>query len=323
MPGFDVNRQARLAADLKAEAKRLGFDACGISRAERLDDDARRLEQWLSDGRHASMSWMERNFEKRVDPTRLVEGARTVISVLHNYFQGLPQTEDPEVGLISRYAWNDDYHEVMKDRLYQLFAWLDDQVGGVGGRVFVDSAPVLDKAWAARSGLGWIGKHSNLINRNLGSYFFIGEMIVDVPFPADSPTSDHCGTCTRCIDACPTQAILAPRVVDAARCISYLTIEHREDDIPNELGAMMGRWIYGCDVCQEVCPWNKFAKETRESRYQPREDVRDVALRQWQELDIDAFRRRFKGSPVKRAKFEGFKRNVRIALQNTSRVEAR
>lgn len=316
MPGFDINSQARLAADLKAEALRLGFTACGISRAERLDEEARRLEQWLGEGRHATMSWMENHFEKRVDPRRLVEGAQTVVSVLHNYYQGIPQPDAADVGLVSRYAWNDDYHDVMKERLRLLFSWLDERVGGVGGRVFVDSAPVLDKVWAAKSGLGWTGKHSNLINQKLGSFFFIGEMIVDVPLPADSPTSDHCGTCTRCIDACPTQAIYEPHRVDASRCISYLTIEHRRDDIHPDLQALMGRWVYGCDICQDVCPWNKFARATDESHYLPRQNVRDVGLEEWEELDIEEFRERFRRSPVKRAKFDGFKRNVRIARGN-------
>ena len=316
MPGFDINAQARLATALKSEALRLGFDACGISKAMRLDEEAIRLERWLLDDRHGTMSWMERNFDKRVDPSRLVEGAQTVVSVLHNYYQPLPQPETPSTALVSRYAWNDDYHDVMKERLFELFAWLDEAAGGVGGRVFVDSAPVLDKAWAERSGLGWIGRHSNLLNQKLGSFFFIGEMIVDVPLPQDARTTDHCGSCTRCIDACPTDAIYEPYAVDANRCISYLTIEHREDDIPDDLQRGMGRWIYGCDICQEVCPWNKFAKATAERRYWPRQGIRDTSLDDWEELELDDFRRRFKGSPIKRAKFVGFQRNVRIAKQN-------
>ena len=318
MPGFDVNSRARLSAALKTEAARLGFDGCGVSVAERLDSEARRLEQWLHAGRHGTMSWMERNFDKRVDPTCLVAGAQSVISVLHNYYQPLDQPADPATGLISRYAWNDDYHDVMKEKLFQLFSWLDQEVGGISGRVFVDSAPVLDKAWAARSGLGWVGKHSNLINQRMGSFFFIGEMIVDVPLPPDARTADHCGSCTRCIDACPTDAIYEPYAVDATRCISYLTIEHREDDIPSHVSALTGRWIYGCDICQDVCPWNKFARPTHEARYMPREGVRDVSLQEWEELDLEGFRSRFRGSPVKRAKFDGFRRNVRIATVNAA-----
>jgi epoxyqueuosine reductase len=259
---------------------------------------------------------MEQNFEKRVDPTLLVEGAKSVVSVLHNYFQGPRSRDEMSAPLISRYAWNDDYHEVMKERLYRLFAWLDRAVGGAGGRVFVDSAPVLDKAWAARSGLGWIGKNANLLRRDLGSFFFIGEMIVDVPLLPDAPAEDHCGSCTRCIDACPTGAIYEPRAVDSTRCISYLTIEHRGDAIPGELHPLMGQWIYGCDICQDVCPWNKFARLTHEPRYQPREGVRGIPIREWAELDLEEFRRRFRGSPVKRAKYEGLMRNIRIAASN-------
>ncbi|QXD13996.1 tRNA epoxyqueuosine(34) reductase QueG [Rhodocaloribacter litoris] len=318
MPGFDEQAQARLARALKQEAARLGFDACGIARAERLDEEARRLEQWLARGYHGTMYWMERHFDKRTDPRRLVDGARSVISVLHNYYQPVEQPQRPTAGKISRYAWGDDYHEVMKEKLYRLYAWLDEQAGGIHGRAFVDSAPVMDKAWARRSGLGWIGKHTNLINRSLGSYFFLGELIVDVPLPPDGPVPDYCGTCTRCLDACPTDAIVQPYVVDANRCISYLTIEHRGDDIPEDLRPGMGTWIFGCDVCQDVCPWNKFKRPASEPRYAPRPGLTDTELREWVELDLEEFRRRFRKSPVKRAKLEGFLRNVRIALENAA-----
>ena len=315
MPGFDEHAQRRLARALKEEARRLGFDACGISAAERLDEEAVRLEQWLLDGRHGTMGWMERNYEKRVDPRRLVDGARTVISVLETYYQPVEHPDDEAVGKISRYAWGDDYHTVMKEKLYRLYHWLDEAVGGLHGRAFVDSAPVLDKAWAQRSGLGWIGKHTNLINRDLGSFFSIGELIVDVPLPADGPVPDYCGTCTRCIDACPTDAIYRPYAVDANRCISYLTIEHREDDVPAELQAKLNGWIFGCDICQDVCPWNKFKRPTREPRYLPRPGVVDTELREWIELDLERYRERFRKTPVKRAKFEGFLRNVRMAME--------
>ena len=301
-------------ADLKAEARRLGFTACGISRAERLDDEARRLEQWLREGRQATMSWMENHFEKRVDPTRLVEGAQTVVSVLHNYYQGIPQPDAEKVGLVSRYAWNDDYHDVMKERLRLLFSWLDERVGGVGGRVFVDSAPVLDKAWAARSGLGWIGKHSNLINQNLGSFFFIGELIIDVDLDTDDPVEDYCGSCTRCIDACPTDAIYEPYAVDANRCISYLTIENRTDEIPRRFHPQLENWVFGCDICQEVCPWNKFKQVTSEERFLPRDGMTNTSLEAYAEIDIDEYRERFRKTPVKRAKFDGFMRNVNAAI---------
>ncbi len=314
MPGFDLHAQTRLAADLKAEAARLGFDACGISQAERLDEEARRLEAWLLDGMNASMGWMGNHFDKRVDPRKLVEGAQSVVSVLHNYYVPVERGGGPGAGKISRYAWGDDYHDVMKEKLFLLFRWLDERVGGVGGRVFVDSAPVLDKAWARRSGLGWQGKNANLLNRSLGSFFFIGEMIVDVPLPADGPMPDYCGRCTRCIDACPTDAIVQPQVVDARRCLSYATIEHGGGSLPPEVLGRQEGWIYGCDICQDVCPWNKFARPTGEPRYAPREGLPDTDLQEWLELDLESFRRRFKGSPVKRAKYEGFMRNVDAAL---------
>ncbi len=314
MPGFDEGARERLTRSLKEEAARLGFEGCGVARAERLDEEAARLERWLLDGLHASMGWMENHFEKRVDPRRLVEGAQTVISVLHVYHQGGEQPADPEIGRISRYAWGDDYHEVMKEKLFRLYAWLDAEAGGISGRAFVDSAPVMDKAWAARSGLGWQGKHTNLINRNLGSYFFIGELIVDVPLSPDGPTGDYCGRCTRCIDACPTGAIYRPYAVDANRCISYLTIENREAHIPE--GYAPHSWIFGCDICQDVCPWNKFRKTTREGRYLPREGVTDTRLEEWLEIDLEAFRERFRNTPVKRARYEGFLRNVRAAVRD-------
>jgi epoxyqueuosine reductase len=330
MPGFDTHAQERLARALKAEALRLGFDACGISRAVRLDAEAERLEQWLLEGRHASMRWMEGHFEKRVDPRLLVEGARSVVSVLHSYYQpesaggGLPPgPEGAGVGRISRYAWGDDYHEVLKEKLFALFAWLEAEVGEVNGRAFVDSAPVMDKAWAARSGLGWIGKSTMLLSPRLGTYCFVGELIVDVPLAPDGPIPDHCGSCTRCLDACPTGALDAPYQIDANRCISYLTIEHRGAELPAGMDSEIGDWIFGCDVCQDVCPWNKFKKPTEEPRFLPREGVTDTELQEWVELDLEAFRQRFRKSPVKRAKFEGFQRNVRAALANALRQRQR
>ena len=316
MPGFDQHAKEELTQDLKAEAERLGFDACGASKAEMLDEEAFDLEAWLLDGHHGTMDWMERHFDKRVDPTELVEGAESVISVLHNYYQPVEHPDDPTVGKISRYAWGDDYHQVMKEKLYLLFEWLDDRVKGAGGRAFVDSAPVLDKAWAKRSGLGWQGKHSNILNREMGSFFFIGELIVDVPLAYDDPMPDYCGSCTRCIDACPTDAIYEPYAVDANRCISYLTIEHDGHDIPEALQPDMHNWIFGCDICQDVCPWNKFKYATDEPRYLPREGVTDTDLREWGELNLEEYRKRFKDSPVERPTFEGFKRNVRVALDN-------
>ena len=320
MPGFDASARERLTRDLKAEARRLGFDACGVSQAGPLDDEARRLDAWLNAGHHATMGWMADHFDKRIDPRKLVDGARSVVSVLHNYYQPEAPRTDAAAGRIARYAWGDDYHDVLWERLARLFEWLRERVGDVHGRAFVDSAPVMDKAWAQRAGLGWIGRHSNLLNRELGSYFFLGELIVDVALTPDGPASDHCGSCTRCIDACPTDAITEPYVVDAGRCISYLTIEHRGEHAPDAPLAEVGNWIYGCDVCQDVCPWNKFKRATDEPRYHPREGVTGTDLREWLELDLAAFRARFKGSPVKRAKLDGFLRNVRVAIENAARV---
>lgn len=305
------------AQAIKKEALRLGFEACGISKAEHLDEEALRLESWLNAGHHGSMTWMERNFEKRTDPRKLVDGAKSVISVIHNYYQPTLHNNDPAVGKISRYAWGDDYHDVLKERLFLLFEWIKEQIGDINGRAFVDSAPVLDKAWAQRSGLGWIGKHTNLINKSLGSFFFIGELILDLELTADGPVPDHCGSCTRCIDACPTDAIFEPYAVDANRCISYLTIEHRADDIPVQLQANLENWIFGCDICQDVCPWNKFKKPTQEQRYLPREGIVDTRLEEWIELDLEAFRKRFRKNPVKRTKYEGFMRNVRMVRNQT------
>lgn len=311
---------AAIKSALKQHAARLGFEACGVSRAVRLDDEARRLDAWLLEGRHASMNWMTGHYEKRIDPRRLVHGARSVISVLHTYYQEeASPPSDPALGRISRYAVGEDYHIVVKDRLYELFECLREEAGPVEGRAFTDSAPVMDKAWAQRSGLGWIGKHTNLLRRESGSWFFIGELIVDLDLPPDDPATDYCGSCTRCLDACPTQAIYRPYAVDANRCISYTTIEHRGDDIPSDIAAGHDNWIFGCDICQEVCPWNKFRKETRESRYTVRPGTTTTPLDEWEELDLETFRERFRYSPVKRAKLDGFKRNVRIAQANRER----
>ena len=316
---MDTARQYAVA--IKDEALRLGFDACGISRAQRLDEEAVRLETWLNQGRHGTMDWMARNFEKRVDPRELVEGAKSVISVIQNYYIPITHSEDGAAGKISRYAWGDDYHDVLKEKLYALFNWIQSNIGEVGGRAFVDSAPVLDKVWAQRSGLGWIGKHTNLINQRIGSYFFIGELIIDLDLEPDGPVPDHCGTCTRCIDACPTDAIYQPYAVDANRCISYLTIEHREDDIPITLQARLENWIFGCDICQDVCPWNKFKRPTKEPRYAPRDGMVDTRIEEWVELDLEAFRKKFRKNPVKRTKYEGFMRNVRMVQENTEKSE--
>jgi epoxyqueuosine reductase len=321
-----MSDREHLSRELKAEARRLGFDGCGISRAEHLDLEARRLEQWLASGRHASMRWMENHFDKRVDPRRLVHGAQSVVSLIHSYYQPEPDARSPRaddiaMGRVSRYAWGDDYHAVLKEKLFLLFEWLRATAGDVQGRVFVDSAPVMDKVWAARSGLGWVGKSTMLLNRTHGTFFFVGEMIVDIDLPPDGPVPDSCGSCTRCIDACPTGALDEPYQIDSNRCISYLTIEHRGERLPELMESEIGNWIFGCDICQDVCPWNKFKQPTDEDRFLPREGVVGTALEDWAELDIEEYRRRFKDSALKRPKYSGLKRNVEVALRNSVAAE--
>jgi len=321
MPTPSDPERRRLKRALKEEGLRLGFDAIGIARAERLSAEARRLETWLGDGMHGTMGWMERNVDKRVDPRELVPGARTVISVLENYYHAVEPPTSDRVARVSRYARGADYHTVIRKRLKSLLAWLDVEAGGVSGRVFVDSAPIMDKAWAARAGLGWIGKHTNLINRHIGSWFFIGELIVDVDLEPDSPVADMCGTCTRCIEACPTGAIVEPYRLDGRKCISYLTIEHHEDDIDPELQRLTGRWIFGCDVCQEVCPWNKFAKASDRHEYAPGPATADEVPETWLQLSESEFHDRFQESPIKRTGWHGLRRNARIAAENNARTE--
>ncbi len=316
MPEENSLSGSELKRALVKESRRLGFDAIGISRAERLSEEAGRLREWLAAGKHGTMRWMEAHLEKRIDPRELVPGAQSIISVIQNYYKPCKSSGDSHVGRISRYAWGDDYHDVMREGLTQLLDWLDRTGGAVSGRVFVDSAPVMDKAWAARAGIGWIGKHSNLINRSMGSWFFIGELIVDIELEPDHPVSDLCGSCTRCIEACPTDALNEPYSVDANLCISYLTIEHREDDFPDELQKGIGNWIFGCDICQDVCPWNKFSRPSTESRYEPRPGTLDSSLETWSTMDEETFQERFRKSPVKRTKWMGFQRNVRVAQGN-------
>ena len=327
MPGYDP---ARLARDVRADALRIGFDGVGIARAERLDAEARRLEAWLAAGRHGgtsgAMAWMERNFDKRIDPRELVPGARSVVSVFASYWQNTPATpaaSGPDApARVARYAWGDDYHDVLKEKLAELFDALDARAGGAGGRAFVDSAPVMDKAWAQRAGLGWQGKNTNLLTRSHGSFVFLGELIVDVPLEPDAPfTADHCGSCTRCLDACPTGALDAPYQIDAECCISYWTIEARGGAAPPaDLAKQFGTWAFGCDVCQDVCPWTRFSKPTTDARFLPRPGTTDTPLADWAELDLDQFRARFRKSPVKRATFDGWARNVRQAMENAGRA---
>ena len=294
---------------IKGEAKRLGFLSCGISRAEFLEEEAPLLEIWLNNGCHGEMSYMENHFDKRLDPTKLVDGAKSVISLTLNYYSDELQL-DLAAPKISRYAYGEDYHSVIKSKLGLLIESIQEHIGEVNGRAFVDSAPVLDKVWAKKSGLGWIGKNSNLISKKAGSFFFLAELIIDLDLEYDvAPVADHCGTCTRCIDACPTEAIVAPYVVDGSKCISYLTIELKSE-IPAEFKGKMDNWMFGCDICQDVCPWNKFSVLHTEPAFIPHHDLLGINSAEWQDITQDTFNKVFKNSAVKRTKFKGLKRNI-------------
>ena len=294
---------------IKAEALKLGFMFCGISKAGFLEEEAPRLENWLKNGFNAEMSYMENHFDKRLDPRKLVDGAKSVISLALNYYTDQKQ-KDPFAPKISQYAFGDDYHAVIKEKLNLLMAIIQDEIGEVSGRSFVDSAPVLDKVWAKKAGLGWIGKHTNLINKNSGSFFFLAELILDLDLEYDSaPTKDHCGTCTKCIDACPTDAIVDPYVVDGSRCISYLTIELK-NELPVEFKGKMDNWMFGCDVCQDVCPWNKFSKQHTEPRLNPLTGILEMSKTDWTDLTQEIFTELLKISPIKRTKYAGLMRNI-------------
>ena len=301
-----VNKE-KVTALIKEEAKRLGFISCGVSKAEFLEEDAPRLENWLNKNMNGEMSYMENHFDKRLDPTKLVEGSKSVISLLLNYYP--EETQGDDVLKISKYAYGQDYHHIIKSKLRELQEFMTDTIGEVGGRAFVDSAPVLDKAWAAKSGLGWIGKNSNLITQRVGSFYFIAELIVDIDLAYDTAVTDHCGTCTACIDACPTQAIVDPYVVDGSKCISYFTIELK-NEIPVEVKDKFDDWIFGCDVCQDVCPWNKFSKPHQEPLFNPHPDLLSMTKKDWEEITEDVFRKVFQKSAVKRTKFSGLQRNI-------------
>jgi epoxyqueuosine reductase len=292
---------------IKSEAKRLGFMSCGISKAEFLQEEASRLESWLKKNMHGEMSYMENHFDKRLDPTKLVDGSKSVISLLLNYFPSEKQNETTYK--ISKYSYGTDYHFVIKDKLKDLLKYIQTEIGEVEGRAFVDSAPVLDKAWAAKSGLGWIGKNSNLLTKQVGSFYFIAELIVDLQLEYDAVVTDHCGSCTACIDTCPTQAIVAPYKVDGSKCISYFTIELKEE-LPTSLKGQFDDWMFGCDVCQDVCPWNKFSKSHNEPLFNPHPDLLGMNKKDWQEITKETFDEIFRKSAVKRTKFEGLKRNI-------------
>ena len=293
---------------IKNEAKRLGFLSCGISKADFLEEEAPRLEQWLNKNMHGEMQYMENHFDKRLDPTKLVEDSKSVVSLLLNYFP-TNEPQDKTAPKISKYAYGDDYHFVIKEKLKRLLEFIYEEIGEVSGRAFVDSAPVLDKAWAAKSGLGWVGKNSNLITKDTGSFYFIAELIIDLPLNYDNPTTDHCGTCTACIDACPTKAIVDPYVVDGSKCISYFTIELK-NELPSSMKGSFDNWMFGCDICQDVCPWNRFSKAHSEPLFNPKDKLLSMSKSEWEEITEELFQEIFKKSAVKRTKFSGLTRNI-------------
>jgi epoxyqueuosine reductase len=303
------NNAAKYSQMIKDEALRLGFMQCGIAKADFLEEEAPRLENWLKENRHGQMAYMENHFDKRLDPRLLVEDARSVISLSLNYYPQEGQ-HDPEAPKISKYAYGMDYHTVIKDKLFELLSFIEEEIGAVSGRAFVDSAPVLDRAWAKRAGIGWVGKNSNIISKKSGSFFFLAELIIDLELEYDNPfVTDHCGSCTRCIDACPTEAILSPAVIDATKCISYLTIELREE-IPKTFDDQMENWMFGCDICQDVCPWNRFSVPHTEPRFAPGEQLLQMKKEDWLDITEDVFKQIFKNSAVKRTKFKGLVRNI-------------
>ena len=297
-----------------SKAQELGFFYCGFSKAGFLEEEAPKLENWLKNNHQGKMSYMENHFDKRLDPTKLVPGSKSVISLLFNYATEASQ-KDPDAPKVSKYAFGEDYHYIVKERLVQLFEFLNESIGTVEGRAFVDSAPVMDKAWAKKSGLGWIGKNSNLIHPKEGSFFFIAELITDLEFDQDPVMKDYCGTCTKCIDHCPTDAIIEPYVVDGSKCISYLTIELKDELLPSEFKGKMDNWAFGCDVCQDVCPWNRFSKPHNESRLQ-NPKLLDFTKKDWMDLNEETYRELLKRSPMKRTKFRGLKRNLRFVNPN-------
>ncbi|HEY0680672.1 MAG TPA: tRNA epoxyqueuosine(34) reductase QueG [Chitinophagaceae bacterium] len=305
-----MNKWQQNTKQIKEEAFRLGFEACNVAKAQPLDDEARRLENWLKNGYQGGMQYMENHFEMRVDPRKLVPGAESVIVLLLNYYPSLQQTSSPK---ISKYAYGLDYHEVIKEKLRQLLQFIRDNIGEVNGRGFVDSAPVLERSWAQRSGLGWIGKNGNLITKQKGSFFFIATLITDLKLEYDDPfAKDYCGSCRKCIEACPTDAILEDKVIDGSRCISYFTIELKEMMIPENMQGKFQDWMFGCDICQDVCPWNRFSSPTNEPAFTPIPEILNLTTREWEALTEESFKKIFRNSPLKRAKHSGIVRNLKF-----------
>jgi epoxyqueuosine reductase len=296
---------------VKSVAGNLGFDFCGIARAVPLDDDARKLESWLGNGLQGTMHYMENHFDLRVNPQKLFPGAKSVITLLHNYYPD--QLQDPHSPKVSKYAYGKDYHAVIRHKLNHFLALLKEEIGEIHGRGFVDSAPVLERTWAVRSGLGWVGKNGNLINKNQGSFLFIATLVVDIELKYDDPfAKDFCGSCRKCIDACPTEAILEGKVIDGSKCISYYTIELKEALIPEEARGKMENWIFGCDICQDVCPWNRFSKPTKETAFKPIPEILNLDASEWEQMSEEKFEAVFRESPLKRPRYTGIKRNLRF-----------
>ncbi len=293
---------------IKREALRLGFDSCGLSKAEMLSDEARILEAWLNQNLHGKMSYMANHFEKRIDPRLLVDHAKSVISLSYNYYTEAKQK--PDSPKLAMYALGKDYHDVVKEKLELLLGFIKEKVGEVNGRCFVDSAPVLERVWAKRSGIGWQGKNSNILAKRIGSYFFLAEIILDIELEYDSPVKDYCGTCTKCIDACPTDAIYEPYKVDGSKCISYFTIELKDEVLPTEMKGKFENWMFGCDICQQVCPINSQSRPNHEPQFHAGLELLNMTRKDWEELREETFKKLFKGSPVKRTKFKGLKRNI-------------
>lgn len=302
-----INNKQKYTSFIKAEAKRLGFLSCGISKAGFLEEDAPRLEKWLNQNHHGKMDYMTDYFDKRLNPTLLVPDSKSVITLLLNYYP--PDFQNADSYKISKYAYGKDYHSVLKKKLKKLLRAIRTEIGDVSGRAFMDFAPVMEKSWAAKSGLGWIGKNANLITQKTGSFYFIAELILDLELEYDNPTTDHCGSCTACIDACPTEAIVAPYVVDGSKCISYYTIELKEN-IPQEMKGKLDDWMFGCDVCQDVCPWNRFSKAHSEPLFTPYPELLSYSKKDWEEITEETFAKVFTNSPLKRTKLEGLKRNI-------------
>jgi len=298
---------------IKNKAHELGFMYCGVSKADFLEEEAPHLEKWLKEKKNGKMSYMENHFDKRLDPRLLVENAKSVVSLLLNYYPA--QQQNQQSYKIAKYAYGTDYHFVIKEKLTELFSYIHDEIGEVGGRIFVDSAPVMDKAWAKKSGLGWIGKNSNLIHPKHGSFFFIAELILDIELQEDGPIKDYCGRCTKCIDACPTGAIEEPHVVNGAKCISYITIELKDALLPKHLQNKMNDWIFGCDICQDVCPWNRFSKTHSEPKFIANSELLTMSKNDWEDITEELFRNIFKKSAVKRAKYSGLIRNINAAKE--------